>query len=458
MGIDLRAFAIRILPYTLFLAVLSLLFFSFSRLNRGGEIHWHSLVLDEYGDRDEFIELLSSEVADHVYTWDLPVLVNDYTRVTPIKLKELESRFLPEDRRFDPFLKELITLYRADGRERIHFTTSLTPFSLWIRLKRLPGNFHWEQRDSYRLFIVPLVYFLWSGFLIFLPRKGRIYAGVLYLLWFPFILLAPPHWSLYSFVLMALGLLSLEQQCEEKLTEYIVPILLLGLSAYLAFTKGMTPVLYTGILSVFFIKWSRRRAVSNKTRFHVKRGGRGKREHPLFQPTYFKSSGRKGVAENSVITKVFLLMGGCLLFLPVNGEGDESIPFGSYASFLHHRDYQENILYYRGGYDGEKEIPSDYTWDEESGEIRVQPSKITLEHISPTSPRIGDQWVNTAYGPLVYRSLMLPIGGDHVRFDKYIIFTIMILLFVSQVYFLLKNTEGLIHSYIIPIRRGRKVA
>ncbi len=451
---------------------------SFSeRMSRGEESYVSLLVPEE--KTAEVEAYLAGKGVGPFYDGEKPVVYSDFTALTALPLKDVPRRFLEEDRRYDPYLRELGDLFTTSRGNRVFFRTDLSQLSLQRMLFPLRQEVLWEQAVSPLSFIlIAAMALILLGVNVYRHGSAFLWPLMVQVLWIPFYFYEPGY-SLAALPLIVFWEVLIIESWGQWGRAFLL-FLLIAASGAVMFS-GATLMLYSLMLALsfsvgLFLKLrffpdtpekgngEAGRIVIKKRRFPF---FSRKTEHDLFEPKYF---GMGVPAVSSSLTpaatlrgKLFiptLLLSLPLLFVPQSSEHHSPFTFPGPGDFYDHVYYQQNILYSSPWGSRDPVFTSDFTWDSDTGAILEQKKRIAS--FSP-------EWmaeVKSEYGQGYADSflLSLPTGMESIPinftlpFYKFRIFVIIIMFFLSELVSSQRRIPGKEKKSLQIIKRGREVA
>jgi hypothetical protein len=400
-----------------------------------------------------------------VYSADKPVVYSDFTTLREIPLAEISHRLLDSDKRFDPYLKELKELYLTPRGERIVFQSNRSLLSIFLLLRPIRDSITWEQVDHpYFLFLAPLIYTLFSAFVVFRYRKKSVWVLLVQVLWLPSLIITRGSATLFLPLILYWEICLLENWGDIKgMTPYLLVLISAGFvmagqgDRFFFFSELVVSLGGGFYFKKYFYPFEEVRSKIKTPSRKLKNT-----EHALFEPTYFnKRIGEKshfGWGEKRVFPLPVLLMA-LPLFLPLSGSGASSVELPSLRDMYNHLYYQENILFSPQWGETEPLTISSYQLNS-TGEIiesRVKKAELTEEWRALRANRYSQGYASSLLLslPKGQKTLYVKFKTD---FDKYGLFAIIILFFMSKLVLPYWRNPGKQKKSLQIIKRGREVA
>ncbi|MDC7224189.1 MAG: hypothetical protein PQJ60_10645, partial [Spirochaetales bacterium] len=456
----------RFFPLALFLlTLLGALLLGFLLTPR--ESSFYSLLLME-GETASAVDFLEGKKGvDRVYSADLPVVYSDFGELRQIPLSRLSARLLKEDRRWDPFLIKLSDLYMTERGGRVFFESDRSLFSLLFMLAPLKGRIIWEQVDHpFSLLVPPLLFAVLALVFLFRYRSASLWPLLIQIIWFPLLFSGEPGVRLFIPLLVYWEVALLRRwRNRREMAPFgaallVMAVVLAGQGRFFFLFAELILSLGAGFLfrKKFYPAQDFKRPLPARRRSLFPK----KTEHPLFEPSYFAPlspapSRNSGEAVKELSWPVLLFM--LPLLLPLSGGEESSWEIPGIDEYYQHYFYQENILHAPVWGSEESLVKETFSWDKVTGEIQEHE-----EVVAEFSPSWKEN-VNKLYFKGFADSLvpMLSEGGKTLalnyktEFDKYTIFAIIVLFFISKLVVPLWNRSGREKKSLQIIKRGREV-
>ncbi len=158
---------------------------------------YYTVLLDAEVDSRKAVSLLEAEGVEGVLSSaNATVEFSDFDRTEVSALGDLPKRLVPEDPRYDSFLKRAPSLFSsASGREHVLYVPArMSPFSLSVKLGKAFRGLSWSSVDWQlgRRVVFLGVFALIAGLMAFRSRGKRLLAPVFALPWLNFLVHGSP--------------------------------------------------------------------------------------------------------------------------------------------------------------------------------------------------------------------------------------------------------------------------
>ena len=460
------------------LLVTAALLVSFSGKLSRGEENYVSLLVPEEKTADVEAYLAGKGIGPF-YDGEKPVIYSDFTALAAIPLKDVSRRFLEEDRRYDPYLRELGELFTTHRGNRIFFRTDLSQLALQRMLFPLRHEVLWEQAVSPLSFIlIAVMAVILLGVNVYRHGSAFLWPLMVQTLWIPFYFYEPGY-SLAALPLILFWEVLIIESWGQWVRAFFL-FLLIAVSGAVMFS-GSTLKLCSLMLALsfsvgLFLKLRFFPASPERGNREVKRAVIIKRrfsffshktEHDLFEPKYFgmgvpvvsrSLTPMTAVRGNLLIPTLFLSLP--LLFVPQSSENHSPFTFPGPGDFYDHVYYQQNILYSSPWGSRDPVVTSDFTWDSDTGAIIEQEKRIasfTPEWMAEVRSEYGRGYADSFLLSLPTGMESIPINFT-LPFYKFRIFVIIIMFFLSELVSSQRRIPGKEKKSLQIIKRGREVA